>query len=55
MESDDIMRFSHKWYEMTREEKIHENFKRVARAFQIYKDKFTNYEISYINWYNLMF
>ena len=55
MENDEVLRFTHKWYEMTREEQIDLNFKRVARVFQVYKHRYTNYKIDYINWYSVMF
>lgn len=54
-ENDEVLRFTHEWYDMTREEQIDLNFKRVARAFQVYKNRYTDYKIDYINWYSVMF
>jgi hypothetical protein len=56
MESDPVLRFTEKFYDMTREEQIELNFKRLARVYNVYRDKyFRDYQIEYYPWYVNMF
>lgn len=55
MESDPTIMSTEKWYDMTRDEQIEHNFKKVKRIYEIKKEYFNNNEIDYITWYQLMF
>ena len=55
-ESDPVLRNTHEWYDMTREEKQDTLIRKVRRAWELRKEKFfTNYSPDYIVWYQLMF
>ena len=56
MENDPILRNSHHFYEMSREEQMHTNMKKLSRAYQLKKkewfqdiERFKNLGVKYMN------
>jgi hypothetical protein len=49
MESDPILRNTEKWYELNRDETFDLQLKKVARYYELYKEKyFTNFRLRYL-------
>lgn len=56
MESDDVLRNSEKFYEMTREEQLSAMLHKARRVYDINKHKYyTNYQNGYFHWFYMMF
>lgn len=56
MESNPVLKFSERWYDLTREEQIDLNFKRFATLYHQYKHKyFKEFKPEYVSFYFYMF
>jgi hypothetical protein len=56
MEADPVLKFTEKWYDMTREEQIQHNFKKFARLYHTHGVKyFKDFKPAYISFYFYMF